>query len=135
MFLGVLSQNCKESFFDIAKHLIMADNVLRREEEELLIGYCGEMGLNYDPERVPDDLDALIAKIKSENKVTKKIVYFELLGLALADNDYADEEKAVINKLKEEFEISDSDAELMEDSIIKIYSLYARMRKIVINDI
>ena len=131
MFLGGLTQNCKESFLDIAKHLIMADNVLRREEEELLIGYCGEMGLNYDLERVPDDFDALIAKIKSENRMTKKIIYFELLGLALADNDYADEEKAIINKLKEEFEISDGDAELLEDSVVKIYEIYAAIGKII----
>ena len=134
MFLGMLSPRCKENFLDLAIHLVMADNVLRREEKNILAGYCGEMGLDYFQNRKPMELDTLIRSFDEESWQVKKIVFFELISLALSDKDYATEEKALIKRIKAGFGITDEIEKVMEETIIKIFDLYTKTNDIIMNE-
>lgn len=134
MFLGMLSPRCKENFLDLAIHLVMADNVLRREEKNILAGYCGEMGLDYFQNRKPMELDTLIRSFDEESWQVKKIVFFELISLALSDKDYAPEEKALIKRIKAGFSITDEIEKVMEETIIKIFDLYTKTNDIIMNE-
>ncbi len=105
MYLSVLGEKQKESFMDLAYQLSMADTVFSDEEQMVMQGYLGELGIDYDYVANAKSLDAIIGQLLTNGceESEKKVMVFELVCLAMSDDDYDDRERALIERLSVSF--------------------------------
>ena len=106
MYLALLSEKEKEMFLGVAFNLAAVDGDYSDEEKAIINGYCQEMQCIFDEKTMVKPTDVLIKDIKSnsDNRI-KKIFIFELIGVAMTDGNYDENERALINKLEVEFDI------------------------------
>lgn len=111
MLLMKLESKEKFSFLQLAHYLARIDNRYGEKEEEIILEYCTEMGIdnldNFDIENF--SLDKILNDFKS--KKSQKIVLLELMILIHIDNTFHVNELELIKKISEKFEISLDDSE------------------------
>lgn len=131
MLLDELSMEEKKAFWNIANVLASVDGRVM-EEESILNQYNGEMGVNFafiDASLV--DIDKEIESISSSSLRSRKIVYFELFGVAYADTEFDDKEKAILDKVSHGLGISDDIREVLEKSVTTIYDTYRKLGEVL----
>ena len=131
MLLDELSMEEKKAFWNIANVLASVDGRVM-EEESILNHYNGEMGVNFaviDASIV--DIDKEIESISSSSLRSRKIVYFELFGVAYADTEFDDKEKAILDKVSHGLGISDDIREVLEKSVATIYDTYRKLGEVL----
>ncbi len=133
MYLGLLDEEEKALYLELAIHMAMADEKLEKEEKTLLGSYCWEMGLPFREDyKVQHSLDEVISQLNQKcTEKERKIVYIELAGLAMADNDYADSEKSLMEKIRKGLDISEKTADSIFNSVIELKELYNRLADIL----
>lgn len=104
MFLKELNKDEANAFLNLVSIFARIDNEFAKEEKALLDEYKEELGLvDYGiKEMVYEDI---IESLKSSSDRAKRIIYFELVGLALVDGEYEDEEVDFLEKIAAEFSI------------------------------
>mgnify|MGYP005984033801 CR=1 FL=1 len=107
MFLMKLQSKEKFSFLQLAHYLARVDDVYGQKEEEIILEYCTEMGIeNFDSfDKDTFSLDDILNDFKSS--VSKKIVVLELMILIHIDSKYHKKEKELIEKIIKNFKLSD----------------------------
>ncbi|MDP4088552.1 MAG: hypothetical protein Q8930_04675 [Bacillota bacterium] len=105
MFINELNKKEAIAFLGLVKSLTVVDSVFAYEEDKLIEEYIEELGLNEEIIRFMSLGEALSALSPSEKRI-QNIVYFELLGLALVDGDFAEGEIDILNKIADKFAIS-----------------------------
>ena len=132
MFLMELNEKEKELFWKLAVNLVMADGVISEAEVDLLGQYQKEMGTDFEleTEGAPsaDELSKEIAACESR---IKRVIYFELLGLAYSDNDFAKEEQEMLDVYAKATCISDNDCKKMKECIDEIYEVYFKLAVVI----
>ena len=131
MLLDELSMEEKKAFWNIANVLASVDGRVM-EEESILNQYNEEMGVNFafiDASLV--DIDKEIESISSSSLRSRKIVYFELFGVAYADTEFDDKEKAILDKVSHGLGISDDIREVLEKSVTTIYDTYRELGEVL----
>ena len=131
MLLDELSMEEKKAFWNIANVLASVDGRVM-EEESILNQYNEEMGVNFafiDASLV--DIDKEIESIRSSSLRSRKIVYFELFGVAYADTEFDDKEKAILDKVSNGLGISDDIREVLEKSVTTIYDTYRKLGEVL----
>ncbi len=131
MLLDELSMEEKKAFWNIANVLASVDGRVM-EEESILNQYNGEMGVNFafiDASLV--DIDKEIESISSSSLRSRKIFYFELFGVAYADTEFDDKEKAILDKVSHGLGISDDIREVLEKSVTTIYDTYRKLGEVL----
>lgn len=127
MFLKMLNDKCQDDFLKLAIQLCMEDGNFGDEEQEMMHLYGDEIGktgeeltlyyeelkkLEKDGEKSSQRqsrIRSLVENIKDNSEEQgRKIILFELLGMAYADSDFAEEEKEFIQSIKEAFGIEDA---------------------------
>lgn len=127
MFLKMLNDKCQDDFLKLAIQLCMEDGNFGDKEQEMMYLYGDEIGktgeeltLYYEElKKLENDgekssqrksrIRSLVENIKDNSEERgRKIILFELLGLAYADADFAEEEKEFIQNIKEVFGIEDA---------------------------
>lgn len=89
MFLSNLNDTEKEVFCKLANIIACIDGVVPEELNSLSL-YNREMGTNFSFVNNPkDSVDDLINQISKSSEKSKKIIAFELIGLAYADAEYS----------------------------------------------
>lgn len=132
MFLMELDQKEKELFWEIALNLVAADGVITEEEVDLLKQYQKEMGTEYLIEKNNvASIEELCKEIACCDDRKKRVIYFELLGLAYADNDFANEEKELLDTYAKVVGVGDQDCAEMKKCIDDIYDVYSRLAVIL----
>ena len=103
MLLMKLEAKEKFSFLQLAHYLARIDNSYGNKEEEILLEYCAEMGIdNLDTFDVNVFcLEDILKDFKS--KKSQKIVVLELMILIHIDNNFHINEKELIKKIIEKF--------------------------------
>ena len=93
----------KFSFLQLAHYLGRIDNSYGNKEEEIILEYCSEMGIdNLDTFDV--DIFCLEDILKDfKTKKSQKIVLLELMILIHIDNNFHINEKELIKKIIENF--------------------------------
>jgi tellurite resistance protein len=131
MLLDELTMEEKKAFWNIANVLASVDGSVM-EEVSILNQYNEEMGVNFafiDASLV--DVKKEIESIKSGSLRNRKIVYFELFGVAYADTEFDDKEKAVLDEVSAGLDIADDDREVLEQSVKTIYDTYRKIGEVL----
>lgn len=125
MFLNSLSSNEKNNFMKLAIAVIKADGVIENNEKQVLSAYANEMQIEIEDIDVQYDIDNIIESLSKESTdQSKRVIFIELLALAFADGNYADEEKNIIQKLTNSFNLGKDFIERainLQDSYIAAY--------------
>lgn len=127
MLLDSLTLEEKKAFWNIANVLSAADG---RVDEELSIlkQYSDEMGVEFafvDPASV--DVAAELNSIKEGTLKERKIVYFELFGVAYADTDCTSKEQEILDMAASVLEITDDVRATLEGCVKGIFDSYRRL--------
>ncbi len=126
MLLMKLESREKFAFLQLAHYLARVDNSFGKEEEEVILEYCDEMGIenidSFDMENF--NLEATLNNFKS--KRSKKIVVLELMILVHIDSVFNINEQILIEKISQNFGISTKDLNDFSSwgkSVAKLYEV------------
>ena len=114
------------AFLQLAHYLARVDNSFGKEEEEVILEYCDEMGIenidSFDMENF--NLEATLNNFKS--KRSKKIVVLELMILVHIDSVFNINEQILIEKISQNFGIETKDLNDFSSwgkSVAKLYEV------------
>jgi len=105
MFLNRLNKKEKEAFLELAHYIANVDGEFSDSEKSIIDKYCMEMqidDINFDENKF--DIYETLGKITS--KRSRKIVVLELMALIYSDDFLHEEERKVLDKILEEFDLS-----------------------------
>ena len=126
MLLMKLESREKFAFLQLAHYLARVDNSFGKEEEEVILEYCDEMGIeNIDSFDMDSfNLEATLNNFKS--KRSKKIVVLELMILVHIDSVFNINEQILIEKISQNFGIRTKDLNDFSSwgkSVAKLYEV------------
>ena len=126
MLLMKLEAREKFAFLQFAHYLARVDNNFGKEEEEVILEYCDEMGIeNIDSFDMDSfNLEATLNNFKS--KRSKKIVVLELMILVHIDSVFNINEQILIEKISQNFGIETKDLNDFSSwgkSVAKLYEV------------
>lgn len=133
MLLNELSFEEKKAFWNIANVLASVDGSAP-EEESVLKQYSEEMGTDFElinPSGI--DIRAELYSFKSSSLKNRKIMYFELFGVAYADTQFDEKEQKILDDACSILEITDDVRTTLEESVKCIYDTYRKLAD-VFND-
>ena len=133
MLLMKLESKEKFSFLQLAHYLARINNKYGQKEEEIILEYCTEMGIeNLDSFDFDNfSLDKILSDFKSES--SKRIVILELMILIHIDHTFNLNEKKLIEKISESFGIDIDDVNDYSQWGKSVAMLY-EVAKIFINE-
>lgn len=127
MLLDQLTPEEKKAFWNIANLLASSDGS-SREEESILEQYNDEMGTGFEyPAADEIDLKKELDTLRGSSAKDRKIVYFELFGVAYADTAFDDREKQILDEVCLALSLSDDVRETLEESVRTIFDTYRKL--------
>lgn len=105
MFLKELNNEEAVAFVNLLDQFANVDNEVAREEKRLIEGYVKELGLEKDKVGILS-YDDIVEVLKKSKERIKRIIYFELIGLALVDGNYGDLEVDYLDKIAIDLDIN-----------------------------
>lgn len=105
MFLKEFNKDESKAFINLVNQFATVDNKFVKEEEKLIKEYKSELNLEEEGDLVLD-YDEVISILRRSSERIKKIVYFELVGLALIDGNYEDIEVDFLDKIAIDLDIN-----------------------------
>ena len=115
MYLSLLSKEEKNYFADLVLKVVIVDGEMTELEKKLTKRLSNEMGDEVSRHRSNLSLDKLIKYFSAKSKTIRNIIYLNVLSVSLHDDFYSVEEHFLLDKIKEEFQITDKKrAELMK---------------------
>lgn len=106
MFLNELPKELIKPYLSLAQALMSADGKFTDEEKNLFSLYAVEMNLSELPEVEIMEVEDILPLFSKLAPADKKKVYFELVSLAYADSDFSDEEKALLETIGKDWNLS-----------------------------
>lgn len=101
MLLGQLSENGKKLFLSLATVLANIDGECSVSEQRLLKQYCEEMSIDPIPYDANTNIQDIVRYINESMTVKeKKIIFIELIAVAVIDGVYDDKEKEFVESLR-----------------------------------
>lgn len=107
MFLKEFNKEEAKAFINLVNQFANIDDNFVKEEEKLIKEYKNELNLEEDYELILA-YDEVISILRRSSEIIKKIVYFELVGLALIDGNYEDIEVDFLDKIAIDLDINRS---------------------------
>ena len=133
MLLMKLQSKEKFSFLQLAHYLARVDSKYGPREEEILLEYCTEMGIenldSFDSENF--SLDGILKDFKSEQ--SKRIVILELMILIHIDHTFQLNEQKLMQQISQNFGINLEDVNDYSQWGKSVAMLY-EVAKIFINE-
>ena len=132
MYLSLLNKEEKEVFLGMAYHLASVDGNYSEEEKAMIDGYCQELQCTFDEETMIKPIGELRKRIKNSSEKTKKIFIFELVGLAMADGKYDNDEKEIIGQMIMEYGLNSDFASKCESLLNEYIEFQSRINNLVL---
>ncbi|OPF50502.1 hypothetical protein BH721_11085 [Clostridium baratii] len=107
MFLKEFNKEEAKAFINLVNQFANVDDNFVKEEEKLIKEYKKELNIEEDYDLVLA-YDDVISILRRSSERIKKIVYFELVGLALIDGNYEDIEVDFLDKIAIDLDINRS---------------------------
>jgi tellurite resistance protein len=123
MFLNRLEKEEKIGFLELAHYVARSDNDFSISQKDIINNYCIEMQIDdiyFDIEKF--DIYNTLGKIK--NRKSQKIVLLEIMALIYSDNFLHEEERKVLEKILQEFDLNYHLATVYGEWAKTILSLY-----------
>lgn len=133
MLLMKLQPKEKFSFLQLAHYLARIDNEYGEKEQEIILEYCAEMGIENDNAFENDDFSLKDTLIDFKSEKSKKIVILELMILIHADDKFDFQERSLINEIKDAFKFSQKDMDFYSQWGKGVAALY-QQGKLFIED-
>lgn len=134
MYLSMLNEKQKEYFLELAYQLALIDNDFSEKERIMIESYCNEMRISVPEVIHARPVDEIIQSMKRECTVLeKKIMVFEIIGLALVDGNYDESEKKVIEEIMRVFELDEPYAKECEEILIEYIEIQKKMNILIMN--
>lgn len=131
MFLGNLTDTQKPAFWVLAHTLVAADGILSNDEVSMMEQYKLEMTLTINPDESLITTEQAIDTFKTAPVTVKKQVTFELVALACADENYADEERHLLNKICTMIGLNTTFLDQCTAYVKELTNLYEKIGKLV----
>lgn len=134
MYLSLLNKEQKEIFLGLAYNLSNIDGDYSSSEQQMIESYCGEMNIEYSDSIAKVELNIIMENINKifDNK-SIKIVLFELIGLAMVDNNYDETEHAFLNSIQNLFSVDSEFMSKAENYIKKYLDLQLNINTLILN--
>ena len=133
MYLGLLNDEQKKICINLIINVAKADENFSESEKILIDSYCNEMGIIFDYTSKVKDIDEVIEELNSTLSFgEKKIIVFEIIGLAMVDNDFMDKERDLIDKIAIRFGISKDYTSRCESLLNEYFDLQKRVNELVV---
>ena len=127
MLLDELTLEEKKAFWNIANVLASSDG-RALEEESILEQYNEEMGTGFEyPDASQIDIKKELESIKNSSAKNRKIVYFELFGVAYADSAFDEREMKILDEICLDLAIADDVRRTLENSVRTIFDTYREL--------
>lgn len=134
MYLSTLKEQEKELFLAFAYALSSSDNNFSVEEQAMIDSYREEMQFFAESEKLSMTIEEIIEKIKNiSDKKARKIIIFELIGLALSDGDFDEKEHAIIDEASISFGLDKDYAEKCKQIVQEYLLFQQKINKLVLN--
>ena len=134
MYLMNLSEKVKKAFLELAYLVAVSDNDYSDDEKLVMEAYKKELQIEYDLNNLEGNIDpeAVVQVLCAEaNEAEKKIIVFEITGLAMTDNQYDDEERKMIKQMNAAFKLDDDYPSKCEALINKYVELQSQIDALV----
>jgi len=129
----MLNEKQKNIFLELAYQMALIDNDYSEKERVMVESYCNEMQIAVPEVILAGSIDGIIESMRSECTVTeKKIMLFEILGLALVDGNYDKSERNIVEEISKAFEIEESFLQESERVLQEYIELQGRMNTLVL---
>lgn len=133
MYLNLLKEDEKNLFINLAYNLASADGDYSEAEKNLIYGYCQEMNIVFDEDSNINDTDSVVQEfVKNSDEQIKRIIIFELVGLAVVDGHYDEGERVFIKDVEDKFKVESGYSEKCEDVIAEYISFQEKINRLVI---
>lgn len=133
MYLALLNENEKAAFLGMAYNLVIVDGDYSDAENAVMNGYCQELQFTFDENTMIKPMETLIQFVKdNSNDNIKKIFIFELIGLAMADSNYDNDERKVISQMMSEYNIDADYAKNCESILNEYIEFQGKINKLVL---
>ena len=130
MFLNRLEKEEKIAFLELAHYVARSDNDFSLSQKDIINNYCIEMQIeNIEFNVNKFDIYNTLGKIT--NKKSQKIVLLEIMALIYSDNFLHEEERKVLEKILEEFNLNYHLATVYGEWAKAIFSLYIQGNALV----
>jgi len=125
MFLHQLNNSERKAFIELAHLVANASGIINDQERQMIDTYSREMEISIKVEDVEElSLEHIIAKFESE--ASKKVSFIEAIAIAYADGVYEEEEKQVINRIREAYGFSQEYYEDVKAWLISFNEIYLK---------
>lgn len=129
MFANVMDLSEKEKFLELINKIAQCDEDYSEEEEELLNNYMIELGLQEV--RDTDTLEGLVGFFAGKAPELRKIVFFELYGMIMADAKIEAKEDELIDMIEKAFGLSESQYADIITAAEKLRRAYDRIYEVL----
>ena len=131
MFLDQLNKKEKKTFMSLSVHMANANKIIADEEKEMIQEYCREMGLvSFDiKDAIP--MEDVLGVFQQSDLHIRKVVLFEILGLAYADGEYENSEDAFVIQFAKAIGLSKETVEEYETLLLEYLGILKKIVQIV----
>lgn len=132
MFLNVLNIEEKVKFLNLLYIAANIDGEFPESERNQIDAYVAEMRLS--PEQAnytPQTNEEVLSYFAEKDIKIRKIVFVELLAIVFADGKYVEEERNLMEQVKNQFSLSEDFSENAHNWVSEIMQMYTKGFKLV----
>lgn len=132
MYLNLLKEKEKELFIGLAYDFAAADGNYSDDEKLIINGYCQEMNISFEQKSMVKPAIDIVREISEDSsKQVKKVFIFELIGLAIVDGYYDENERTLIKQMEDKFQIDAGYADKCEQVISEYVAFQRKINQLV----
>lgn len=129
----MLNEKQKEIFLDLAYQLAFIDNDFSEKERVMIESYCKEMEIAVPEVIRAKPIGEIVESMRNEyTMIEKKITVFEILGLAIVDGNYDEDERKIVEEIMKALEIEKSFAEKSEKILKEYIGIQSKINALVL---
>lgn len=130
MFLSLLNQKQKKLFFSFAYNLATIDNDFSENEKILMKSYSVEMNMEFELKDVERNITHVISAL---NEICmereKRIIIFELIGLAMSDDNFDRNERKIVQNAMSVWGVSNEFGSFCEKKLLEYFKLQRELNQ------
>lgn len=130
MFLSLFTERERELFYTLSTYLVQSDGIVTGEEKTLLESFKLESNGQFLVE-VDETPNEIINELSLSDKKIKNCILLELISVALVDNHYTENEKSIISKVVEVFDVSNEKFNEIFNWVVNLKEMYSKIMDLV----